>query len=157
MPDGAQPESVGMSEYDTDLVIWSRHQADLLRRMGAGERVNNKVDWDHVAEEIESLGNSDRRDLSSRIRTILWHLIKIAVSPAPRPRAGWQRTILEQRLQIERLLRDSPSLRPLVSVAIDEELPGARKLALLDLEEFGEQPIADPGALGFSEEQVLGV
>jgi hypothetical protein len=42
-------------------------------------------------------------------------------------------------------------------VAIDEELPGARKLALLDLEEFGEQPIADPGALGFSEEQVLGV
>ena len=71
-----------MSEYGTDLVLWSREQADLLRRMAAGERVNDQVDWENVAEEIESLGNSDRRDVRSRIHTVLRHLIKLQVSPA---------------------------------------------------------------------------
>jgi Domain of unknown function DUF29 len=145
-----------VSEYDTDLVVWSHHQADLLRRMGAGERVNDQVDWANVAEEIESLGNSDRRDLSSRIQTILQHLIKLQVSPATQPRAGWQRTVVEQRLQIGRLLKDSPSLRQLVPAAIDDEMAGARTLALLDLAEFGEQPLADPDDLTFSEDHVLG-
>ncbi len=74
-----------MSEYDTDLVVWSHHQADLLRRMGAGERVNDQVDWANVAEEIESLGNSDRRDLSSQIQTILRHLTSCGCRPRPSP------------------------------------------------------------------------
>jgi hypothetical protein len=45
-----------MSEYDTDFVLWSREQADLLRRIGAGERLNDRVDWDNVAEEDRILG-----------------------------------------------------------------------------------------------------
>jgi hypothetical protein len=145
-----------VSEYDTDVFVWSHRQADLLRRMGAGERVNDQVDWANVAEEIESLGNSDRRDLSSRIQTILRHLIKLQASPATEPRAGWQRTVVEQRLQIGRLLKDSPSLRQLVPEAINDEMAGARMLALLDLAEFGEQALADPGQLTFSEDHVLG-
>jgi hypothetical protein len=145
-----------VSEYDTDVFVWSHHQADLLRRMGAGERVNDQVDWANVAEEIESLGNSERRDLSSRIQTILRHLIKLQASPATQPRAGWQRTVVEQRLQIGRLLKDSPSLRQLVPEAINDEMAGACTLALLDLAEFGERPLADPGQLTFSEDQVLG-
>jgi hypothetical protein len=151
-----RPKAFGMSEYDADLVLWSREQADLLRRMGAGERVNDQVDWENVAEEIESLGNSDRRDLGSRIQTVLRHLIKLAVSPADRPRAGWRRTVVEQRIQIRRLLKDSPSLRQLVSAAIADELADARALAQLDLSEFGEQPIASPSPLAFTEDEVLG-
>jgi hypothetical protein len=152
----AQPKARGMSDYDTDLVLWSREQAELLRRMAAGERVNDRVDWEHVAEEIESLGNSDRRDLSSRIQTVLRHLIKLEVSPADRPRAGWKRTIVEQRIQIARLLKDSPSLRQLLPDAIRDELPDARTLASLDLAEFDAQPAADPDSLVFSDAQVLG-
>jgi Domain of unknown function DUF29 len=146
-----------MSEYDSDLVLWSREQADLLRRMGVGERVNDdQVDWENVAEEIESLGNSGRRDLSNRTQTILRHLIKLAVSPANQPRAGWKRTVVEQRSQIARRLKDSPSLRQLVPAAIAEEMADARALALLDLAECGAQSSADTGSLMFSEEQVLG-
>ncbi len=145
-----------MSEYGTDLVLWSREQAELLRRMAAGERVNNQVDWEHVAEEIEALGNSDRRDVRSRIHTVLCHLIKLQISPAVQPRSGWTRTIAEQRLQIERLLEDSPSLRQLVPEAIRKELPSARSMALLDLAEFAEQPTAEPESLAFSADQVLG-
>jgi hypothetical protein len=145
-----------MSEYDTDLVTWSRHQADLLRRMGAGEQVNDRVDWANVAEEIDSLGKSDRRELGSRIQIILQHLIKLQVSPATRPRAGWKRTILGQRAQVEGLLKDSPSLRPTVPDAIKETLDNARELARLEIEEFREELLADPAQLTFGEEQVLG-
>lgn len=145
-----------MSEYDTDFVLWSREQAELLRRMGAGERLNDQVDWDNVAEEIESLGNSDRRDVRSRVHTVLRHLIKLQVSPADGPRAGWKRTVAEQRVQIERLLEDSPSLRQFASEAIGKELPSARNMALLDLAEFAERLATDPESLTFSEAQVLG-
>ena len=47
-----------MSEYGTDFVLWSREQADLLRRMAAGERVNNRINLENVAEEIESLAEA---------------------------------------------------------------------------------------------------
>ena len=146
-----------MSEYDTDIALWSRHQANLLRRMGAGDRVNDQVDWDNVAEEIESLGIGDRRDLHSRIQTILRHLIMLEVSPAVQPRAGWKRTIVEQRLQVARLVKDSPSLAPLVSSAIKDEMDGARTLALLDLAEFGEPPPAAPEHLSLTPDRVLGL
>src|SRR6185437_10117634 len=122
------PKARCMSEYGSDLVLWSREQADLLRRMGVGEPVNDQVDWENVAEEIESLGNSDRRDLSNQTQTILRHLIKLAVSPANQPRASWKRTVVEQRSQIARLLKDSPSLRQLVPAAIAEEMADARAL-----------------------------
>jgi Domain of unknown function DUF29 len=59
-----------MSDYDTDLLLWSERQAALLRRAAAGERVNDQVDWENIAEEIESLGKSDRRELTNRIRTM---------------------------------------------------------------------------------------
>lgn len=54
-----------MADYDTDVLLWSERQAALLRRMGAGERVNDQVDWPNVAEEIESLGRSDKREMRS--------------------------------------------------------------------------------------------
>ena len=38
-----------------DILAWSKRQADLLRRVAAGERVNDQVDWGNVAEEIEDI------------------------------------------------------------------------------------------------------
>ncbi len=43
--------------YDTDILVWSEDQAALLRRLAAGERVNDQVDWTNVIEEIESVGS----------------------------------------------------------------------------------------------------
>jgi hypothetical protein len=145
-----------MSGYDTDLVLWSREQADLLRRMAAGERVNDQVDWANLAEEIESLGKSDRRDVEGRLETVLRHLIKLALSPAIPPRAGWRRTIVEQRSQLERVLQDSPSLRAQLPDLIRAEFAGAKRLALMDLAEHAEQPALDPDSLEFTPDQVLG-
>jgi hypothetical protein len=56
-----------MSEYDTDILTWSEHQAELLRRLAAGERVNNEVDWENVIEEIESVGKEQLHAVESRL------------------------------------------------------------------------------------------
>ncbi|HEY2619461.1 MAG TPA: DUF29 family protein [Acetobacteraceae bacterium] len=60
--------SAPMSDlYDTDMLAWSERQADLLRRMAAGERVNDQVDWGNVAEEISDMGNNLVRAVASHL------------------------------------------------------------------------------------------
>ncbi len=71
MPDGL---------YERDVLVWSQHQADLLRRPGRGERVND-VDWVHVAEEIEDLGLSELHSVESYLTLIMVNLLKIRASP----------------------------------------------------------------------------
>lgn len=146
-----------MSEYDTDVLLWSAHQATLLRRRAAGELVNDaELDWFNIAEEIESLGKSVARELVSRISNILVHLIKLEVSPAMEPRAGWRNTIREQRDEIELLLKDAPSLRQTVAAIIGQRMDKARDQVRGALLDYGEQPRVDIGSLTFSENQVLG-
>ena len=102
------------------------------------------------------MGKSQGRELASRIAAILVHLLKLEASPAGDPRSGWQETIVQQRGDIERILADSPSLRPTIPTVIDKELGRARRIAALALAGFGEQARTDPGGLRYSEEQVLG-
>jgi len=146
-----------MSHYDTDVYAWSERQGALLRRLAAGERVNDAdLDWPNIAEEIESVGRSERSALSSHISNVLEHLIKLLISPATEPRAGWKETILRGRLEVEELLRDSPSLRPSLGNIIARRLPTARRLAVAALDAHGEQPSMDPNLITFDEQQVLG-
>src|SRR5712672_1067680 len=98
-----------MSDYDLDIYAWSQRQGALLRRLAAGERVNDAdLDWPHIAEEIETVGRSERAAVGSHIAAIIEHLIKLQASPAPQPRAGWEATIKRARIAIEALLQDSP-------------------------------------------------
>lgn len=146
-----------MTAYDADILLWSEHQADLLRRRAAGALVNDaELDWPNIAEEIEALGKSDRRELRTRVANVLVHLIKLAASPATAPRAGWHETLFEQRAAIADLLHDSPSLRPAVAAIIREKLPQARAQALISLADHGEQPRVDVAGLDFTDDQVLG-
>ena len=127
-----------MSDYDTDLLLWSERQADLLRGVAAGERVNDHVDWENVAEGIEALCRSDRRELTNRERIILTQLIKLQVLPTTGPRANWHETIIEQRAAIRTLLDDSSSLRPTLSAIIGKELPTARAAAIAALAAYNQ-------------------
>ena len=146
-----------MSDYETDVYAWSERQGALLRRLAAGERVNDAdLDWPNIAEEIETVGRSERAALSSYIANILEHLIKLRISPATEPRAGWQQTILRGRIEVEDVLRDNPSLRPHVDQIIARRLPAARRLAASSLSVHGEQPLQDPSGITFDQSQVLG-
>ncbi len=135
MPE-AMPEA--MVGYDEDLFLWSQQQAAALRD-AARRGVNLPVDWEHVAEEIESLGRSDRRRVESRLERLVEHLLKLEVSTAVAPRSGWERTVVEQRTRLRRLLRDSPSIAGQVPDMLADAAPAAARLAALSLRAFDEE------------------
>ena len=110
--------------YDRDFFLWTQEQAAALRRAKAS---NLPLDWEHLAEEIESLGKSDRREPASQITRIPRHLLKLTISPAAEPRAGWRASLNEARSQIDLLLEDSPSLRREVDSLIQKQVCAAAK------------------------------
>lgn len=145
-----------MSDYDTDTVLWSERQADLLRRLAAGERVNDQVDWENVAEEIDSVGRSQRTALASHIAVVLEHLMKLEASPAIAPRRGWEETVRRARLNIKRLLEDNPSLRPTVGAVVLRELSDVREIVAEGFIRYAETPRVPLDSLHYDAEAVVG-
>jgi hypothetical protein len=144
--------------YETDTVAWSEQQASALRAAARGGS-NQPLDWENLAEEIEDLGKSLRLRLRSQIAPIIHHQVKLEYSPAVDPGKGWRRTIRQARMDIDRVLEDSPSLRQEVPRLIEKETPPAVQLAILDLEEHGElgqMSLPRVGGASYAEEQVLG-
>lgn len=123
--------------YEQDFVRWSEEQVSALRAAGVA-RPNLPLDWDHLAEEIDALGKSVRSELRSRLATIIEHLFKLEISNAVDPRPGWIETLRRERIEVEVLLDDNPSLRSGLSDSLDAADRKARKLARLGLERFGE-------------------
>jgi hypothetical protein len=143
--------------YDADLVSWSRQQAELLRRRADGYGVNDgRIDWPNLAEEIDSLGRAEERELASRIGSVLEYLFKLEASPATDLRAGWRATVRRERQAIERLLKASPSLRPTVPGVVEAEMVGVRQEAAASLADNAETARVDLGGVSFSAEQVVG-
>lgn len=105
--------------YETDLYAWAIRNAALLR---AGEL--DRIDPEHIAEELESMGRSERRALESRLSVLLMHLLKWRHQSALRG-TSWRATIKEQRLQVNRLLRDNPSLQAQLPTLLPEAYESA--------------------------------
>jgi hypothetical protein len=91
--------------YDRDFYAWSREQAELLR---AGEF--GRADLEHIAEEIESMGKTEKRELVSRLTVLLLHLLKWRFQPDGHGNS-WRLSIANARDEIIDLLDDNPSLR----------------------------------------------
>jgi hypothetical protein len=91
--------------YDTDFYAWALDQAARIRALALPG-----LDTENVAEEIESLGRSDKRELFNRSRILLHHLLKWQFQPDRRS-VSWKATVREQRIQIDVVLSESPSLR----------------------------------------------
>jgi phage gpG-like protein len=150
--------------YRSDTVAWSRHQAAALRAAaqampGAASNSAPALDWENLAEEIEALGKSERAALRSHLARIMHHLVKLEYSSAVEPRNGCRRLVRQSRQRIGRILADSPSLAPELSMLLAEELAGAVELAIGDLDDYGEidpQTAAAVRRHAFSEAQVLG-
>jgi hypothetical protein len=121
--DRAVPMPGKAVDYEEDFYLWTVEQARLLR---LGEL--SAIDAANIAEEIESMGRSDRRELKSRLIVLLAHLLKWLHQPEARSRS-WSSTIREQRQQIELVLDDSPSLRPAVAQMLQQAYGLARDRA----------------------------
>jgi len=113
-------------DYEDDFYAWTVEQSRLLR---SGELL--LIDAANIAEEIESMGRSDRRELKSRLVVLVMHLLKWQHQPAARSRS-WSATIDEQRLQIEGVLAESPSLRPMTAALLSEAYAIARARAIAE-------------------------
>lgn len=103
---------VRSSLYQTDFRAWAIGQAEAVR-LGA------EIDSEHVAEELESLGNSQEQQLTNRLAVVIAHLLKWEHQADKRSRS-WRGTILEQRKRIDLLLRKNPSLKSVLSGAMDD-------------------------------------
>jgi len=144
--------------YEEDFVRWTEEQSSALRE-GARFGTNLPLDWENLAEEVESLGRSQRHALRSRIAVILEHLLKLEYSPAADPRRGWMDTIARERLETELLLEDSPSLGGEVAQMIAEETRRAVRHATRALRRHdGATPEAIAALSGatYTDDQVLG-
>ena len=95
--------------YATDYYAWTLEQAAALRRLAA-EGADMPLDLDHLAEEVEDLGKSERRAVRRPMRRLLEHLLKLQHSTAEAPRPGWRRSIVDARIELPDDL--TPTLRP---------------------------------------------
>ena len=92
--------------YDTDVIAWANEQAKLIRT-GRFEL----LDIEHIADEIEDVGKSEKRELENRMAVLLSHLLKWQYQPDRRGRS-WQHTIIEQRKRVVNRIQKTPSLKP---------------------------------------------
>lgn len=129
--------------YDGDVFAWANEQAALIRA-----RRFDALDLDNIAEEIESVGRSEQRELINRMAVLLAHLLKWQAQPGYRGRS-WELTIAEQRIRLDRVLAENPSLWP--RLADQAWISGAWKQGVVlarretGLDDF---PEACPWALG---------
>jgi hypothetical protein len=96
--------------YGEDVYLWSVQQAAALREAAAAGS-NLPVDWENVAEEIESVGRSELSAVESALVRVIEHLLKLEYSPAAEPRRGGRSSVREHRSRILREIKASPSLR----------------------------------------------
>jgi hypothetical protein len=104
-----------MSEYDSDILIWSEHQSDLLRRLTRGEKLNEQIDWENVAEEIESVGRDQISAVQSLLRQALIHVLKAEAWPESRDAPTWRADAVNFRA--EATDRFVPSMRQRIDLA----------------------------------------
>ena len=110
--------------YDEDFYAWALGSATLLR----AKRFSD-IDTARLAEEIEDMGKRERRTLESHVRNLILHLLKWRYQPLQRS-ASWRQSIRNGRIEIRKILRDSPSLTGSVAGIAVEEYPAARADAI---------------------------
>jgi hypothetical protein len=132
--------------YETDFYAWATGQAALLR---AGDL--SQADVAHIAEEIESMGRSERRALVGLLSVLLLHLLKWQFQPSHRG-ASWRLSIANARDDLADLLADNPSLRARLDEAVASAWRRARRRAAA---ETGQPESAFPSVCPWSHEDVL--
>ncbi|MEC4592776.1 MULTISPECIES: DUF29 domain-containing protein [Nitrospirillum] len=114
------------SLYDQDFYAWATEQAALLR---AGKVAD--ADIAHIAEEIESMGRTEKRELVSRLTVLLLHLLKWQFQPAHRG-PSWRLSIANARDDLTDHLADNPSLKSQLDVSITSAYRRAHRQASVE-------------------------
>ncbi len=114
------------NEYARDFYSWIVHNTNLIRQGRLSE-----IDAEHIAEELESMGKSEKRELINRLAVLISHLLKWKFQPGLRGNS-WKYTIKEQRIRICDLLEDSPSLNHEVEAKLNHAYEQAILITVRD-------------------------
>jgi hypothetical protein len=138
-----------VSLYDKDYQCWLDQTVAQLWSQDF-----DNLDLENLIEEIESLGKSDKRAISSYLMRLCEHLLKVKYWQSERETCfrGWRLEIRNFRLQIQGILKDSPSLRNHLRENFVVEYQNGRKL-LLDGSDL--EPLLIPEEPTFKLEQAL--
>ena len=132
--------------YDQDFYAWANEQAGLLREGRLSE-----ADIEHIAEEIESMGRAEKRELVSRLTVLLLHLLKWQYQPSHRG-ASWEVSIANSRDQLDVHLTDNPSLKSRLPEALTEAYRYASREAV---SETGLPRTRFPAAIPWTFEKIM--
>ena len=138
-------EPVGV-DVEQDEALWYERQIALLRA-----RRFEELDVENLIRELEYLVSKDRRELGSRLRVLMMHLLKCQYQPQ-RISRSWLGTIVVQRHGIEDALEDSPSFGPKLMLIADKEYPRAVRQAAT---ETRLPPATFPAANPYTRAQLL--
>jgi hypothetical protein len=141
-------------EYERDFDVWIQQHIALLKQ----GRVN-EIDVEHLIEELEDMGKSNSRELESRLIVLIAHLLKWQFQLKKLTKrwkefrgSSWQHTIIEQRLQIHKQLKNVPSLKTRIQNAIIESYPYAIEIAV---DETGLPKSTFPDSCPYTIDQLL--
>lgn len=146
----AKPKAV---LYDQDFFAWTQQQADFLRQEAA-RGADTDLDFENLAEEVESLGKRDRRALTSNVARIIEHLLKLQHSKAQDPRPGWETSVDVHRSKAQKILADSPGLKSGALDSLAESYDDGRRFAIRSLRHELD-PSTLPDTCPYTLEQIL--
>lgn len=140
--------------YDEDFYAWTRDQAKHLRAQ-ARLRKNEPIDWPLLAEEVENLGNEQRRAVASHLERLIQYLLKLEFAKDQTPRRQWLLSIDGARAEIDR--RWTATIACDITPALEKAHARGRRAAALELEDHGESETARdlPEGLHYTLEQLL--
>ena len=132
--------------YDHDFNLWTQEHILLLKQARFSE-----IDTTHLIEELEDMAKSNKRELVNRLIILVAHLLKWQYQPAMRCNS-WNSSINEQRIQLDYLLSDMPSLKSYLTEAIEKSYGRAVKLAVNETK----LPLATfPATCSYEQKQLL--
>jgi hypothetical protein len=143
--------------YDTDFQAWLDKTIDCLE-----QQQFNRLDIQHLIEELTDLGRSDRKALESNLMILMAHLLKLKIqNDVPEQMKGsWYDSVVEHRQRVYKNLRDTPSLKNYLETAIQSAYLDSRKVAIKEgkLARFGvpiPSEVVYPITCPFTLEQIL--
>ena len=131
--------------YHQDLYQWIETTIHKIQHQNL-----DQLDWENLILELEDLGNSQKHELESRLLVLFEHLLKLAYWQEEREynSRGWKGTIIEQRKQIQKLLKRNPSLKSFWLEIFSETYQDARDITIvktgLDAEVFPREVFCTP-------------
>ncbi|GAO97501.1 hypothetical protein Cva_00133 [Caedimonas varicaedens] len=133
-------------KHDDDFYGWTMAEAELLR-----QRKFNELDIEHLIEELESMGASEKREIHSRMEQLLKHLLKWKYQPDLQCRS-WKNSIRNQRKALSAVIKDNPSLKPTIPEYIKDAYKDALEGAI---EETGVYKKNFPTECPYTFEQIM--